>query len=434
MTDASPTQPIDISTWMCAGLADVDPAIHQLVGSELDRQQNTINLIASENLASTAVREATASVLTNKYAEGYPHRRYYGGCEIADGVEALAIERVKTLFDCQYANVQPHAGSQANECVYLALLQPGDKILGMDLAAGGHLTHGSRVNMSGKWFDAASYGVHRDDERIDMDEVADLARKISPKLIIAGGSAYARQIDFAAFRQIADSVDAYLLVDMAHIAGLVAGGVHPSPIPHAHVVTATTHKTLRGPRGGLIVSDDEDVGKRISSAVFPGLQGGPLMHAIAAKAVGFGEAMKPEFRAYAHSVVENAKTLAGTLQERGFDLVTGGTDTHLMLVDLRNMELTGNVAANALEDAGIVCNKNAVPYDVEKPTVTSGIRLGTPTGTARGFGVAEFRTIGQLIADVLEAAATGRGEQAALSVRDNVARLCERFPIYAHTT
>ena len=288
MTDAAPTQPIDTSTWMCASLADFDPAIHQLVDSELNRQQNTIDLIASENLASTAVREATASVLTNKYAEGYPHRRYYGGCENADGVEALAIERVKSLFSCSYANVQPHAGSQANECVYLALLQPGDRILGMDLAAGGHLTHGSRVNMSGKWFDAASYGVRREDGYIDMDEVADLARKTSPKLIIAGGSAYARQIDFAAFRQIADSVDAYLMVDMAHFAGLVAGGVHPSPLPYAHVVTATTHKTLRGPRGGLIVSDDEAVGKRISSAVFPGLQGGPLMHAIAAKAVALG--------------------------------------------------------------------------------------------------------------------------------------------------
>ena len=433
MTDAAPSQPTDISTWMCAGLADSDPAIHQFVDSELHRQQNTINLIASENLASTAVREATASVLTNKYAEGYPQRRYYGGCENADGVEALAIERVKELFGCRYANVQPHAGSQANECVYLALLQPGDSILGMDLSAGGHLTHGSRVNMSGKWFDATSYGVRREDGTIDMGEVADLAREMRPKLIIAGGSAYARQIDFAAFRQIADSVDAYFLVDMAHFAGLVAGGVHPSPLPHAHVVTATTHKTLRGPRGGLIVSDDEDVGRKISSAVFPGLQGGPLMHAIAAKAVAFGEALKPEFRAYAQAVVENAKALAGTLQERGFDLVTGGTDTHLMLVDLRNMKLTGNIAADALEDVGIVCNKNAVPYDVEKPTVTSGVRLGTPTGTARGFGAAEFRSVGQMIADVLETAVTGRREQAAGAARENVARLCEGFPIYAHT-
>lgn len=416
---------------MSDGLADVDPAVHALLGSELNRQQDTVNLIASENLASAAVREATASVLTNKYAEGYPNRRYYGGCENADEVEDLAIERVKTLFSCRYANVQPHAGSQANECVYLALLQPGDSILGMDLAAGGHLTHGSRANMSGKWFQSFSYGVRREDGRIDMDEVADLAREHRPRMIIAGGSAYARQIDFAAFREIADSVEAYLLVDMAHFAGLVAGGAHPSPLPHAHVVTATTHKTLRGPRGGLIVSDDEQVEKRISSAVFPGLQGGPLMHAIAAKAVAFGEALKPEFRTYAQAVVENAKALAGTLQDGGFDLVTGGTDTHLMLVDLRSRGLKGNAAADALENVGIVCNKNAVPYDEEKPAVTSGIRLGTPTGTARGFGVAEFQVVGRLIADVLKDVAASAGEETAVHAREEVARLCNRFPIYA---
>lgn len=432
MPVVAPAQLTDASTWMCAGLAEIDPAVHELVGSELSRQQNTINLIASENLASTAVRETTASVLTNKYAEGYPNRRYYGGCENADKAEELAIERAKSLFGCRYANVQPHAGSQANECVYLALLQPGDVILGMDLAAGGHLTHGARVSMSGKWFQAISYGVRREDGRIDLDQVAALAREHRPKLIITGGSAYARQIDFPAFRQIADSVDAYLMVDMAHFAGLVAGGVHPSPLPHAHVVTATTHKTLRGPRGGLIVSNHEDVGKRIACAVFPGLQGGPLMHVVAAKAVAFGEALKPEFRAYAQAVVENAKTLAGTLQERGFDIVSGGTDTHLMLVDLRGMGIKGNAAASALEDVGLVCNKNAVPYDEEKPTVTSGIRLGTPTGTARGFGVAEFQLVGRMIADVLEGLATGAGEETAMNAREDVARLCTRFPIYTH--
>ena len=432
MPVVAPAQLTDASTWMCAGLAEIDPAVHELVGSELSRQQNTINLIASENLASTAVRETTASVLTNKYAEGYPNRRYYGGCENADKAEELAIERAKSLFGCRYANVQPHAGSQANECVYLALLQPGDVILGMDLAAGGHLTHGARVSMSGKWFQAISYGVRREDGRIDLDQVAALAREHRPKLIITGGSAYARQIDFPAFRQIADSVDAYLMVDMAHFAGLVAGGVHPSPLPHAHVVTATTHKTLRGPRGGLIVSNHEDVGKRIAWAVFPGLQGGPLMHVVAAKAVAFGEALKPEFRAYAQAVVENAKTLAGTLQERGFDIVSGGTDTHLMLVDLRGMGIKGNAAASALEDVGLVCNKNAVPYDEEKPTVTSGIRLGTPTGTARGFGVAEFQLVGRMIADVLEGLATGAGEETAMNAREDVARLCTRFPIYTH--
>ncbi|MBH61002.1 MAG: serine hydroxymethyltransferase [Alphaproteobacteria bacterium] len=431
MTAVAPSLSTDTSTWMSSPLADIDPVIQGILGAEHDRQQTTINLIASENLASAAVREATASVLTNKYAEGYPNRRYYGGCENADKVEALAIERVQSLFGCRYANVQPHAGSQANEGVFLALLEPGDVILGMDLSAGGHLTHGARVNLSGKWFEAVSYGVRRDDGRIDVDEVLQLARQSKPKLIIAGGSAYARQIDFMKFREIADEVGAYLLVDMAHFAGLVAGGAHPSPVPHAHVVTATTHKTLRGPRGGLIITDNEDIGKRISSAVFPGLQGGPLMHAIAAKAVAFGEALKPEFRVYANAVVENARTMAGVLQERGFDLVTGGTDTHLMLVDLRSKGLTGAAAATALEDVGIVCNKNAVPYDEEKPTVTSGIRIGTPTGTARGFGVAEFQLVGRLIADVLEALVAGWGESVAPAVRENVARLCDKFPIYA---
>ena len=374
MTTVAPSTLIDASTWMSSCLADVDPTIQEILVAEHNRQQTTINLIASENLASTAVREATASVLTNKYAEGYPNRRYYGGCENADKVEGLAIERVRSLFGCRFANVQPHSGSQANGGVYLALLQPGDVILGMDLSAGGHLTHGARVNFSGKWFKAVSYGVRRNDGRSDTEEVLRLARECKPKMIIAGGSAYARQIDFAIFRNIADEIRAYLMVDMAHFAGLVAGGVHPSPVPHAHVVTATTHKTLRGPRGGLIITDDEEIGKRISSAVFPGLQGGPLMHAITAKAVAFGEALKPEFRAYANAVVENAKAMAGVLHQRGFDLVTGGTDTHLMLVDLRSKGLTGAAAAKALEDVGIVCYKNAVPYDEEKPTVTSGFR------------------------------------------------------------
>ena len=431
MSAPAPSQLAGTSSWMCTGLAEVDPAVHELLGLELDRQQNTINLIASENLASTAVREATASVLTNKYAEGYPNRRYYGGCENADTAEDLAIERAKSLFGCRYANVQPHAGSQANESVYLALLEPGDVLLGMGLAAGGHLTHGSRVNLSGKWFQSVAYGVSREDACIDLDEVADLAAEYHPKLIVAGGSAYARQIDFPAFREIADSVGAYLMVDMAHFAGLVAGGVHPNPISHAHVVTATTHKTLRGPRGGLILSDDEDVARRVQSAVFPGLQGGPLMHLIAAKAVAFSEALKPEFRGYARGVVENAKALAGALQGRGYDLVTGGTDTHLMLVDLRSKGVKGNAAALALEGVGIVCNKNAVPYDDEKPSITSGIRLGTPTGTARGLGVAEFQWVGRMIADVLDGFAAGASDEAGASVREDVLQLCKRFPIYA---
>lgn len=432
MTNVAPSNSINASTWMSSCLADVDPAIHEILDAEHYRQQTTINLIASENIASAAVREATASVLTNKYAEGYPNRRYYGGCENADKVEELAIERVRSLFGCRFANVQPHAGSQANGGVYLALLQPGDVILGMDLSAGGHLTHGARVNLSGKWFKSLSYGVRRHDGHIDIEEVLRLARECKPKLIIAGGSAYARQIDFAMFRQIADEVGAYLMVDMAHFAGLVAGGVHPSPVPHAHVVTATTHKTLRGPRGGLIITDDEEIGKRISSAVFPGLQGGPLMHAITAKAVAFGEALKPEFRAYANAVVENAKAMAEVLHERGFDLVTGGTDTHLMLVDLRSKGLTGAAAAKALEDVGIVCNKNAVPYDEEKPTVTSGIRVGTPTGTARGFGIVEFQLVGRLIADVLEAFVAGEDGSVGPTVREKVAILCDKFPIYAY--
>lgn len=432
MNIVAPSPSIDASTWMNSPLADVDPAIQGFLVAEHKRQQTTINLIASENLASVAVREATASVLTNKYAEGYPKRRYYGGCENADKVEELAVERVRSLFGCRFANVQPHAGSQANQGVYLALLQPGDVILGMDLAAGGHLTHGARVNLSGKWFQAVSYGVRRHDGRIDTDEVLRLAHECKPKMIIAGGSAYARQIDFAIFRQIADEVGAYLMVDMAHFAGLVAGGVHPSPVPHAHVITATTHKTLRGPRGGLIITDDEEIGKQISSSVFPGLQGGPLMHAITAKAVAFGEALKPEFKAYANAVVENAKAMAGVLHERGFDLVTGGTDTHLMLVDLRNKGLTGVAAAKALEDVGIVCNKNAVPYDEEKPSVTSGIRVGTPTGTARGFGVMEFQLVGQLIADVLEALIAGQAGSIGPSLREKVAILCHKFPIYTH--
>jgi glycine hydroxymethyltransferase len=413
-------------------LAESDPELLRSIKLELKRQQEQIELIASENLVSRAVLEAQGSVLTNKYAEGYPGKRYYGGCEYVDIAEELAIERACKLFDCAFANVQPNSGSQANQGVLLALLQPGDTVMGMSLAAGGHLTHGAAPNLSGKWFKAVQYGVRRQDARIDFDELAQLAGEHKPKLIIAGGSAYPRLIDFARFRQIADSVGAYLMVDMAHFAGLVAGGAHPSPLPHAHVVTTTTHKTLRGPRGGMILSNDPEIGKKINSAIFPGLQGGPLMHVIAAKAVAFGEALRPEFKAYAKAVVENARTLASTIAANGFDIVSGGTDTHLLLVDLRPKKLTGKAADQSLDRAGITCNKNGIPFDPEKPTVTSGIRLGTPAGTTRGFGVNEFRQIGEMICEVLDGLAKNPDDNGAAerAVRAKVLELCRRFPIY----
>jgi glycine hydroxymethyltransferase len=416
-----------------ARLAEADPDIAAAIAGELARQQDGIELIASENIVSAAVLEAQGSVLTNKYAEGYPGRRYYGGCAEVDKAETLAIERAKALFGCQYANVQPHSGAQANQAVFLALLNPGDTFLGMDLASGGHLTHGAPVNLSGKWFKVASYGVRREDSLIDYEDVAAKAREHRPKLIIAGGSAYPRHIDFARFRAIADEVGAYFMVDVAHYAGLVAGGAYPSPLPHAHVVTTTTHKTLRGPRGGMILANDPELGKKFNSAVFPGLQGGPLMHVIAAKAVAFGEALRPEFRAYAHQVVENARALAETLKARGLDIVTGGTDSHLMLVDLRPKRVTGKAADASLERAHITCNKNAIPFDPEKPMVTSGIRLGTPAGTTRGFGVAEFRQVGELIGDVLDGLSRSNGGDntaAEADVGRKVLTLCENFPIY----
>jgi len=415
-----------------APLAEIDPEIAAAIGKELGRQRDRIELIASENIVSRAVLEAQGSVLTNKYAEGYPGRRYYGGCEFVDIAEQLAIDRAKRLFECAFANVQAHSGSQANQAVMLALLRPGDTIMGMSLAAGGHLTHGAAPNLSGKWFRAIPYGVRREDARIDFDEVERLAKAERPKLIIAGGSAYPRIIDFARFRRIADEVGAYLMVDMAHFAGLVAGGVHPSPLPHAHVVTTTTHKTLRGPRGGMILSNDEDIGKKINSAIFPGLQGGPLMHVIAAKAVMLGEALRPEFKLYARAVADNAKALAARLVECGLAIVSGGTDTHLMLVDLRPKKLTGKVAEVALERASITCNKNGIPFDPEKPTVTSGVRLGSPAGTTRGFGQVEFRQIGELIAEVLDGL-HANGENNAIveaGVRRKVEALCAAFPVY----
>jgi glycine hydroxymethyltransferase len=411
-----------------------DPELAGAIDKELGRQQHEIELIASENIVSRAVLEAQGSVLTNKYAEGYPGRRYYGGCQFVDIVETLAIGRAKQLFSCGFANVQPHSGAQANQAVFFALLQPGDTFLGLDLAAGGHLTHGSPVNQSGRWFNVVPYGVSRDNHRIDYDAVERLAQEHKPKLIVAGGSGYPRVIDFARFRAIADGVGAYLMVDMAHFAGLVAGGVHPSPLPHAHVVTTTTHKTLRGPRGGMVLTNDEAIAKKINSAVFPGLQGGPLMHVIAAKAVAFGEALRPEFRAYAEAVAANAKALAETLVEGGLDLVSGGTDTHLMLVDLRPKKLTGRAAETALERAGITCNKNGIPFDPEKPMVTSGIRLGTPACTTRGFGALEFREVGRLIIEVLDGLAQdGEAGNAEVerAVGDKVLALTGRFPIYS---
>ncbi len=415
-------------------LSTRDPGLFNSIKGELGRLQHQVELIASENVVSAAVLEANGSVMTNKYAEGYPGRRYYGGCEYVDVAEQLALDRAKELFDCTYANVQPHAGAQANLGVYVALCQPGDTLLGMSLAAGGHLTHGAKPNFSGKWMDAVQYGVREDDHRIDYDEVEALAKEHSPKIIVAGGSAYPRVIDFARFRQIADAVGAYLMVDMAHFAGLVAGGAHPSPLPHAHVVTTTTHKTLRGPRGGMILSNDEDIGKKINSSIFPGTQGGPLMHVIAAKAVAFGEALHPEFKEYAARVVENAQTLASTLSDQGLDIVSGGTDTHLMLVDLRPKGLTGNVAEASLENAGITCNKNGIPFDPEKPTITSGIRLGTPAATTRGFGPEEFKAVGNMIVQVLDGLAASNGDNSAVEqrVRKQVRELCDRFPIYTN--
>ncbi len=414
-------------------LASRDPEIAAAIAGELTRQRAEIELIASENIVSMAVLEAQGSVLTNKYAEGYPGRRYYGGCQWVDVSERLAIERAKQLFGCAFANVQPNSGSQANQGAFMAMIRPGDTILGMNLASGGHLTHGAAPNQSGKWFNAIQYGVRREDSRIDYDQAAELARAHKPALIIAGGSAIPRRIDFARFREIADEVGAYLLVDMAHFAGLVAAGEHPSPFPHAHVATTTTHKTLRGPRGGMILSNDPELARKIDSAIFPGLQGGPLEHAIAAKAVAFGEALRPEFKSYIKAVKANATALSEALIQGGLDIVTGGTDTHVLLVDLRPKGVTGNATEKALGRADITCNKNAIPFDPQKPTVTSGIRLGTPAGTTRGFGEAEFRQIADMIVEVIDGlAANGEAGNGAVetAVKARVARLCARFPLY----
>ena len=414
-------------------LASADPEIFDAIGKELKRQQDKIELIASENIVSKAVLEAAGSIFTNKYAEGYPGKRYYGGCEYADVVETLAIERAKALFGAQFANVQPNSGSQMNQAVFLALLQPGDTFMGLDLSSGGHLTHGSPVNMSGKWFKPVAYGVRPDDHLIDMDEVARIARECKPKLIICGGTAYSRVWDFKRFREIADEVGAYLLADMSHFSGLVAGGAHPSPVPYAHVTTTTTHKSLRGPRSGIILTNDEALAKKLNSAIFPGLQGGPLMHIIAAKAVAFKEALTPEFKAYAHQIVANARALSETLADAGLSIVSGGTDNHLMLVDLRAKNTTGKAAEKALDRAYITCNKNNVPFDTASPFVTSGVRLGTPAGTTRGFREEEFREIGRLIAEVVEGLKRNGEEgdgQVEAHVREKVLGLTARFPIY----
>ncbi|KQT88435.1 serine hydroxymethyltransferase [Aurantimonas sp. Leaf443] len=421
-------------TFFTGMLGDRDPALYAAMKDELARQQNEIELIASENIVSRAVLEAQGSILTNKYAEGYPGRRYYGGCAFVDVVEDLAIDRAKKLFSCEYANVQPNSGSQANQAVLLALAKPGDTLLGMSLDAGGHLTHGAKPNLSGKWFNAVQYGLDLATGLIDYDQVERLAEESKPTIIVAGGSAYSRRIDFARFRAIADKVGAILWVDMAHFAGLVAGGQHPSPFPHAHVATSTTHKTLRGPRGGLVLTNDEAIAKKINSAIFPGLQGGPLMHVIAGKAAAFGEALTPQYRAYMTAVAENAKVLAETVKEGGFDIVSGGTDTHLMLVDLRPKNLTGKESEIALGRAAITCNKNGVPNDPQKPTITSGIRLGTPAATTRGFGTAEFREVGKLIVEVLDGLVSvgPGGDNSAVEkrVHDKVLQLTGRFPIY----
>jgi glycine hydroxymethyltransferase len=424
------------SAFFTEALESADPEIFNSIRSELGRQRHEIELIASENIVSRAVLEAQGSVMTNKYAEGYPGKRYYGGCQYVDIAETLAIERAKELFGCKFANVQPNSGSQMNQAVFLALLQPGDTFMGLDLNSGGHLTHGSPVNMSGKWFKVVSYGVRREDHRLDMEEIERLAHEHKPKLIIAGGTAYSRVWDWEKFRQIADAVGAYLMVDMAHIAGDKAGGAHPSPLPHAHVVTTTTHKSLRGPRGGMILTNDEEIAKKCNSAVFPGLQGGPLMHVIAAKAVAFKEALQPEFKIYAHNVVTNSRTLAKTLKDQGLDVVSGGTDNHSMLADLRPKNATGKRAEAALGRANITCNKNGIPFDPEKPFVTSGIRLGTPAGTTRGFGGQEFAEIGVLITEVLDglkAANSDEGNAAVeAAVKAKVIALTDRFPLYPH--
>ena len=413
-------------------LAIGDPEVAEAIEHELVRQQDQIEMIASENIVSSAVLQAQGSVLTNKYAEGYSGRRYYGGCEYVDVVETLAIERAKKLFNCEFVNVQPHSGAQANQAVFLALLSPNDTVLGMSLASGGHLTHGSAPNLSGKWFNAVQYGVSRQTGLIDFDEVRDLAKEHMPKMILAGASAYPRQIDFSKFREIADEVGALLMVDMAHISGLVATGLHPSPVPYADIVTSTTHKTLRAGRGGIILTNNVELGKKINSAVFPGLQGGPLMHAIAGKAVGFKEALEPEFKTYIQSVIDNAIRLGEVLKERGLDLVSDGTDTHLVLVDLRPKGLTGNITEVSLEAAGITCNKNGVPFDPEKPMVTSGVRLGTPAGTTRGFGLSEFEQVGHIIGDVLDGLASNKSDNsvAEKQARAQILDLCKRFPIY----
>ena len=423
---------MDLDKFFGRDLSEADPAVFKSIKNELGRQQEGLELIASENIVSRAVMQAMGSVMTNKYAEGYPGRRYYGGCVYVDDAEQLAIERACELFDCSFANVQPHSGAQANQAVFMALLQPGDTFLGLSLASGGHLTHGAGPNQSGKWFNAVQYDVRKEDALIDFDQVERLAQEHKPKLIVAGGSAYPRIIDFKRFREIADSVGAYFMVDMAHFAGLVAAGVHPNPLDYAHVATTTTHKTLRGPRGGMVLSRDEALGKKINSAVFPGLQGGPLMHVIAAKAVAFGEALTPEFKAYSQQVVDNAKALAQTLVDGGLDIVSGGTDTHVMLVDLRPKGVTGNIAEKSLERAGITCNKNGIPFDPEKPAVTSGVRLGSPAATTRGLGTAEFVELGKMIVEVLDGLAANPEDNSAIenSVRQRVEAICDKFPIY----
>ena len=421
-----------MSGFFSAPLAESDPALAAAIGDELVRQQDQIEMIASENIVSTAVMEAQGSVLTNKYAEGYSGRRYYGGCEHIDVVETLAIDRAKELFGAAFVNVQPHSGAQANQAVFLSMLKPGDTILGMSLAAGGHLTHGAAPNLSGKWFNAEQYGVDKETAHIDFDALLAQAKACKPKMILAGGSAYPRTLDFAAFRKVADEVGAYLMVDMAHISGLVAAGLHPNPVPHAHIVTSTTHKTLRAGRGGIILSNDEALSKKINSAVFPGLQGGPLMHAIAGKAAGFGEALRPEFRRYTEQVIRNAQVLSEGLINRGLDIVSGGTDTHLVLVDLRPKGLTGNISEVSLENAGVTCNKNGVPFDPQPPMVTSGVRLGAPAGTTRGFGETEFAQIAELIGDVLDGLAKNPEDNQMVEnkVREDVRELCRAFPIY----
>ena len=425
--------PKSIHNFFTSDLSVVDPEINVIVGDELKRQQNQVELIASENFTSHAVLMAQGSILTNKYAEGYPHKRYYGGCEVVDKAEILAIERAKKLFGCNFANVQPHSGSQANQAVFLALLNPGDVVLGMSLAAGGHLTHGAGPNMSGKWFKVVQYGVKLEDGLIDYEQLHQLAKEHKPKLIIAGGSSYPRVIDFERFRKIADEVGAFFLADIAHYAGLIVSGLYPNPFPHAHIATTTTHKTLRGPRGGMILSLEEDIAKKINSAIFPGLQGGPLMHVIAGKAVAFGEALQPEFKQYSQNVINNAIVLGKTLKDAGYDLVTGGTDCHLLLVDLRSKNLTGKASEASLERAGLTCNKNAVPFDQLSPFVTSGIRIGTPAGTTRGFGEAEFKEIGSLIAQVLDGLISNPEDNSVIEnqVLKQSYALCQKFPIYS---